>query len=310
MKRAEIKSAIDKLIPDKEMEKRVAEKISQKQYNKFSMKRMAALAATVAIVTTFGILGHKLVEKKATTPPVASTSGEGINIPKIELSNEKNAKASMKALIVYEGKIYIESGTKISPENGKKLLGEKLGTTKGNIDEWSKQKDYAVEFASTIGIAEVYSVKGYDKSFRIMTYTNQEGMVNVQFFECFNGITIKSGEDVFGKLKIENNISSATLERFESWNNNKQEYTKLKNLQSLNSFIKELKNTIPYTQERLMNLFDDQGDANQKFIYMTLKDGSEVQLRLFKNGYVFYDSSHCFFKMDNEAFHKFWDELN
>jgi hypothetical protein len=111
-------------------------------------------------------------------------------------------------------------------------------------------------------------------------------------------------------LKIENNISSATLEKFESWNNNKQEYTKLKNLQSLNSFIKELKNTIPYTQESLMNLFDDQGDTNQKFIYITLKDGSEVQLRLFKNGYIFYNSSHCFFKMNDEAFHKFWNELN
>lgn len=309
MNKADIKNAIEKLVPDKEMEQRLLEKISQKQYNKFPLKRMASIAASLVIVVSLGILGHNLTEKKTTTPPNTISSEDGINIPKIELPKNTNAKADMIGLIVYQGRIYTQTGTRINPESAEKLLGEKLGTTKGNIDEWSKQKDYAVEFASSIGKADVYSVKGYDKSFRIITYDKREGTIYAEFFECFNGITIRTGADVFDKLKIENNIKSAKQEKFESWNYNKQQYKELEKLQTLNSFVNELKNTIPYTQESLSYLFNDQVDTKQKIVYIFLNDGSEVQLRLFKDGYVYYNNSHIFFKMENKAFDKLWSEL-
>jgi hypothetical protein len=309
MNKADIKSVIGKVVPDKEMEQRMTEQVLQKPYKKFDFKKIASVAASIVIVASLGILGYKLTDKKDTYPPVTASSGQGIYIPKIELSNKSNGKADMIGLIVYQGRIYTQSSTRISPDNVKKLLDKKLGTTKGSIDEWSKQKDYDVEFASSIGKADVYSVKGYDKNYRIMTFDEKEGTIYAEFFECFNGITVTKGDDVFGKLKIENNISSAKLEKFESWDNNKQQYKALKNLQTLDTFISKLKNTTPYAQESLSNLFTDQGDTNQKFIYITLKDGSQVELRLFKDGYVFYGSSHIFFKMDNKIFNKLWDEL-
>jgi hypothetical protein len=58
----------------------------------------------------------------------------------------------MMPLIVYNGRVYTLSGAAINLENGKKILGERLGTTKGNIDEWSKQDEYCKELASTVGI--------------------------------------------------------------------------------------------------------------------------------------------------------------
>lgn len=70
-------------------------------------------------------------------------------------------------LIVYNGKIYTQTNSLIKPAAAKALLGEKLGVTKGNIDEWSSQKAYAEELASTISHANIYSVMGYDRDFRI-----------------------------------------------------------------------------------------------------------------------------------------------
>ena len=309
MNKADIKNVIEKLVPDKEMEQRLSKKISHKQYNKFSFKSMASIAASLVIVVSLGIIGHNLTVEKTTTPTSTISSEYSINIPKIELPKNTNANADMIGLIVYQGRIYTQTGTRINPESAEKLLGEKLGTTKGNIDEWSKQNDYAVDFASSIGKTDVYPVKGYDKSFRIMTYDKREGTIYAEFFECFNGITIRTGDDVFGKLKIEGNIKLAKQEKFESWNYNKQEYKELKNLQSLNNFVSELKNTIPYTQESLSYLFNDQGDTNQKIVYIILNDGSEVQLRLFKDGYVYYNNSHVFFKMENKVFDDLWNEL-
>ena len=309
MNKADINNVIGKLVPDKGMEQRLSEKILQKQHIKFPLKRMASICAGLAIVVSLGVLGNNLLEKKTNTSPNIISSAEGIYIPKLELPKDTNSKADMMGLIVYQGRVYTQTGTKISSDSAKKLLGEKLGTTKGNIDEWSKQKDYAVELASSIGKQDVYSVKGYDKGFRIMTYMKIDGTIYSEFFECSNGITVKSGADIFSKLKIENNIKEAKYEKYDSWNNNKQLYKEFGKLQVLNSFVNELKNTVPYTQESLTYLFDDKVETKQKFVYITLNDGSQVQLRLFKDGYIYYDNSHIFFKMEKEAFDKLWNEL-
>lgn len=309
MNRAEIKSAIEKLVPDIEMEQRLCKSVSQKQYNSPSLKSMTIIAASFAIVVSLTLFGHNHMNKKIASAPDKASLVAGVYIPDIKLPEKTGTASYMIGLIVYQGRIYTQCDTRISPESAEKLLGEKLGTTKGNLDEWSKQKDYAVELASSIGKADVYTVKDYDKSFRIMTYVKEGDSIYAQFFECFNGTTIKSGNDIFSKLKLENNIKSAKLETFESWNNNKKQYKEIKNLQAVNNFVNELKNTIPYTQESLSYLFNEQGNSNQKFIYLTLKNDSEVQLRLLKGGYILYASSHVFCKMEDKVFNEIWSEL-
>jgi hypothetical protein len=329
MNGADIKNVIEKLVPDKEMEHRISEKIVKKQHNKFPFKQIASIAASLVIVISLGILGNNFLTGTQKSTGSSNSNGlssnsnsngstdgssslasvEGIFIPEIELPKDTNAILDMIGLIVYQGRVYTQTGTKISAESAEKLLGDKLGTTKGNISEWSKQKEYAVEFASSIGPSDVYSVKGYDKSFRIMTYEKIDGTIYAEFFECFNRIVVKTGADLFDKLKIENNIKAAKHEKFESWNNNQQQYKEITNLKALNSFVSELKNTIPYSQKSLSYLFQKEGEGNRKIVYITLNDGTEVQLILFKDGYIYYSSSHIFFKMENSAFNKLLNEL-
>lgn len=311
MNKSDIKRVIGKLEPDNGMKYRLSEKIMLKQHNKFVLKPIVSIAVSLVMVICLGILGYYFVEKKPNTSPTSPhmiDSTAGIYIPKMELPKGTNTSMNMIGLIVYQGRIYTQTGTEISPESAEILLGEKLGTTKENIDEWSQQDDYTVEFASTIGIQDVYSVNGYDKNFRIMTY-GINSTIPARFYECLNGITVKTGADVFDKLKIENHVITAKYENYDSWNNNKQQYKELPELNILNNFINELKTTIPCTTESLLNIWEDRSEPNQKFIYITLNDGSEVGLRLFKDGYIHYAYYNILFKMENQTFNKLWNEL-
>lgn len=318
MNKNDIKRVIGKFEPDKGMEYRLSEKIIKKSNKKFVFRPVVSVV-TFAMVICIGILGFNLIIKKsdkfvdkrpdANLNTVNSTTA--VNIPKAELPKNTNSTIMMDmiGLIVYQGRIYTQTDTKISVESAENLIDEKLGTTKGNIDEWSKQDDYAVEFASTVGMQDVYSVKGYDKSFRIMTYLKQNGsLYDAQFYECLNGITIKTGADIFDKLKIESNIKTIKYETFESWNYAKHQYKEIGNTKALNSFVSELKNTIPYKQESMSYLFESQ-DENQKFINIILNDGCQVQLRLIKGGYIHYSFLPAFFKMNDESFNALWNEL-
>lgn len=315
MNKSDIKSAINKLIPGSAMEHRISEKVLGKQQRNMCLKPFVSIAASLVVVIFIGVFGVSFWKDKhdnSSRPnsPLAFVDSNGaVNIPKIQLQKKSDSKANMIGLIVYQGRIYTRNEEWIEGKSAERLLGEKLGTTKGNINEWSSQKDYAVELASTTGIQDVYSVRGYDKSFRIMTIFKANGENYGEFYECLNGITVKTGADVFDKFKIENNIKCAKYEKYESWNNNGQQYLEVLKLEAVNSFAMELKNTKPYTQESMSDLFFQEGNDKQKFLYIILKDGSEMRLRLFSAGYVFYTNAHLFFKMDNNAFNRLWNEL-
>jgi len=314
MNKFDITGAIDKLIPDNEMKKRLSEKILKKRHNNFFLKTIVSIAASLVMFISLGLLGYTSQDQKTIISNSTENSTEGIFIPKIELPSS-DSTSCMKGLIVYQGRVYIPATTIISSETVDSFLGEKLGTAKGNIDQWSQQDDYATEFASTTKMQDVYAVNGYDKNFRIMTYMKIDGTIESQFFECFNDITVKNGADVFDKLKIEknlkteNNILTSKYANFEKSENEKQKYYMYTTLQVLNDFVNELKNTIPYAQESLSYLFNDTSEINQRSICIYLNDGSQVELRLFKEGYIYYGSSHIFFKMESPVFNKLWNEF-
>lgn len=301
MKTSDIKRIIDKMEPDAGLQERLA-----KNMKKSTNKRFVSIAAGLVVLILVTTLATQLIGNNKGKNNDKLASNEGVYIPKLELQEDTNIKASMIGLIVYQGKIYTQ-GSMINPEDAKNLLGEKLGTTKGNITEWSKQEDYAVELASTIGIQDVFEVKGYDKAFRIMSYQEIDGEIYAQIFECLNDMTIVIGSDLYKKFEIENNIKEVAYESFDSWNNGKLEYQPMTNIEGLNDFLIALGAATPYEQETLSNLFEDQSEGNQKFVYITLKDGTSVELRLFKDGYVFYTGAHIFFKVDTIAFESFWN---
>ncbi|WP_308891827.1 hypothetical protein [Candidatus Desulfosporosinus nitrosoreducens] len=255
------------------------------------------------------------VSPAALLPQVTNDQTTGIFVPKIQLPGGKlpgdiEPAAKMTGLIVYQGRIYVQSSAAAELNNAAKLVGEKLGTTKGNLTDWSTQSDYALELASTVGVQDVYTVKGYDKSFRIMTYGALNGQTYANFFECLNGITVKTGNDLFGKFKIENNIASLNYEDFASWNSGRDNYKTLTHCDQLAGFLAALENSVPHEQESLAYLFAEQDSSSQKFLQLKLKDGTEVNLRLFKDGYVYYNGVNIVFQVEDSAFAGLWTELN
>jgi len=236
-----------------------------------------------------------------------------VSIPKIQLPKASGVTtAKMMPLIVYKGNIYIYTTIEISSENAKNLLGRKLGNTKGNIDEWSTQTDYSNEFASNIGVTDVYSVNDYDEAFRIMTnITIENGKNYPEFYECLNGITIKNGEDILSKLKLQGNIVQARFQTFNDWNNGTGTFYTINDTDLLNNLLTELNKSTPYLPEDIeYSLGDYRNNDECKEVFFDLKDGSKnVTLTILKSGYVYYGYPRIYLKIDDKFCEKLWDKL-
>ncbi|MVX66038.1 hypothetical protein GKZ28_20375 [Clostridium chromiireducens] len=241
-------------------------------------------------------------------------SDNEVYIPRFELPTEDTrVAAKMIPLIVYNEKIYTRSPIKINSKNAKNLLGKKLGTTNSNINELSSNSEYSTEFASNIGVTDVYSVNGYDEGFRIMTnITLPDGTSYPEFYDSLNGISIKTGADFFGKLKLQNNILSAKFQTFDDWNNGNGISYSINDFNLLNSFVDSLDKSIPYLPENIEPLLGDYGNnENCKKITLNLKDGCEnLTFTVLKSGYVYYNSPNVYFKIDGKIIEEIWDKLS
>lgn len=311
-----IKQEISKIEIPKELSERSKMGIFQakKEMNR-SRKRnyyfgiLASAGLLISIGVTALLNNDSTPNNAANNPTPSVTKDGGVKIPAIQLPKD-TSNAKMIGLIVYNGKIYTNASTVINGEDAKALLGEKLGTTKGTIDEWSKQEAYAEEFASTTGIADVYTVKGYDKNFRIMTYFEQEGTIYAEFYENLNGITVQSGADVFGKVKIAGNISAAQYRIFSDWDNSIENYHPITDMAIVNTFVEELNSTKPLPrQENSDPIGDYRDDENYRELILNLNDGTRVRLTLLKDGYIYYGFMGVYFKMNDEVFSKMWNLL-
>lgn len=239
---------------------------------------------------------------------VASNVGNtGIYVPPIILNPNSGIHGKMLALVVYNGKVYTQSATEIDTKNIANFMGEKLGCSVNSIDEWNVKDKSSEEFASNIGEQDIYTVKGYDPSFRIMSYLKIEGQEYAQFFDCLNGITIKSGNDVFGKLNLVNNVESVKFISFDDWNNGIDNYIDFKDINLLNEALSELKNAVPYNLEDIESDIENSrnNDGFRQFD-LKLKDGSELKLTVYKNGYVLYGYTNIYFKVDSSVIDKLW----
>jgi hypothetical protein len=286
-----------------------AKKEMNNDRKRYNVKGIGIAAALLVSIGTFTLFNNDL-NNTANNPntPVVTEDG-GVNIPAIQLPVE-NVSASMIGLIVYNGKIYTQTRTEINAEAAKDIIGEKLGTTKGTIDEWSEQEAYDEEFASTVGKADVYSVKGYDKDFRIMTYKEQDGKIYAEFYENLNGITINNGKDVFGKLNIKGNISSAHYRTFSDWNNSINNYQPITDMETLNTFVTELNESKPIPRGQNSDpISNSRTDEQFRELSINLDDGSTVRLTLLKDGYIYYGFMGAYFKMDEDVFLKMWKQI-
>ncbi|WP_434751143.1 hypothetical protein [Paenibacillus amylolyticus] len=329
------KKAVDQMKTDHQMKKRIEQNVNVQRQTTKRPRKSLYIAASVVVAASIGLAAPTVWQQwgGTTTPAkeVALNTGgvakgsvtEGqtviktensnivpVEIPKIELPNgdNQNIKADMIGLVVYHGNVYTESATTVEGADALALRGEKLGKTTGGIHELSGQDDYK-ELASTIGTADMYTVKGYDSDFRMMSYTEIDGQVYAQLFDKTNDISVSGLSDLLGKLNIKDHVTAAQWEGFDSWNNGLQQLQQLPVDDSLNSFIEKLSLAAPVAaspelQERLY------GKEDRKMLYLTLDDKTKVQLVLFgEEGMVRYGQAPVFFKVEQEAFQQFWNSL-
>lgn len=274
------------------------------------------LTVTAIFIVFSGIFiwwnNGNFLNKIISNPDTLTVNKDGsVNIPAIELYVDENSDSDMVGLVVYKGKIYTQAESKIKSKNAEAMKGNKIGTAKGTIDEWSTQKDYDEELASTYGNADVYTVKGYDEDFRIMMIGDWGEELYVEFFENLNGITVNSGEDVFGKLNMMNHATSAEWRSFDDWYYSTNHSQPIADMKVIHTFVEALNQTKPLIIEYdSTSPIQSKNNENYKELIVHLDDGVAVRLSLYKDGYIQYgDMIDVFFKMDDEVFSQLWEQL-
>lgn len=284
------------------------------------LKWGSAAACFVLIIGAGALILPKVIDGKVGTSGQSETESqeaqsdnavEGVYIPAIELPDAESAAAmDMIGLVVYQGRIYTqaeyyfgEAAEKIEP-----LVGEHLGTAKGNIDEWSSQDEYSAEFASTVG-GEVYSVNGYDTSFRICIYgkyedENHNHTVWIQFLDCLNGITLRTGAELFqDRLHISERTEAVLLENHGDENSTEENLpTADIDQNAWSDFWYQADNS------EIIRIWNYGAQNNQALLILSMSDGTVIRLRLIEGGYVGYDAlGEYFVKISEETFNAVYD---
>ncbi|QHQ60341.1 hypothetical protein Ana3638_05775 [Anaerocolumna sedimenticola] len=296
-----------------------------------NLKKYVLSAASVAVIIAAGTAAMNLTNNSnnfsgnggtgayiaENTVTTESAKSQGITVPVVEIpAQNTQVKARMLPLFVYKGHIYVQSATSFETPDGMtlnkdevlSLRGDYLGKTKGSIDEWSSQADYAKEFASTIGEGDVYTVKGYNPDHRLMVYYEyQDGGFGCELYDSYGGMTLNSGADYFNLLNLKGNVLSYQWESYNSWNNGMNEVNEEDTSDVFNTFLDSLYTSVPIG-ENIDMLTENTDYDSQKFVDIKTKDHLITSLRLFKGGYV-YDSQVGFFKVDDAAFNAFWNTM-
>lgn len=304
--------------------------VNIKEKNKFNYPLALAALAVLSIFTGTAFNRDKLDTKGSVANNNNTVieqsnenkkTGDGYYIPKIQIAeNDSKVQACRIATLVYKGRVYTIGSANITLEEGKALMGEKLGVTwdlSNHIEDNGTSAGYIDlekldDFATFGGGEEVYTVKGYDQSFRLITHSNNEYGESISLWECLNDMTLNNGNDVFGKMNIKDNLSSLKWDTFSNWNNGAPSLKELTIDETVNTFIGAVYDSTPASldSEELSEIFLQEGDDKQKFMYLKLNDGTPVELRLFSNGYIFYSGLNGFvFKVDDTAFNKMWEYL-
>lgn len=256
----------------------------------------AALAACAAIALIVWQPREASETKPAESAPAASsasTAGNGVFAPAepfepvyippdpMPEAPEAGMAADMIGFFIHDGRMYTQTTQYV----GASLLGERVASVTGDIDEWSGAEEY-VEGASSVA-GEVFAVNGYDEGFRLALVTD----TGAELYDCLSGISLSSGADLFeSRLHIENAVAAwCVADEDWEWELDSRRYIELEALE-------------PFVATLLASPMQDWGrgsengdiydfDYAEAHLYLELADGAVVPLRLFENGCVKYDGS-------------------
>ena len=264
-------------------------------------------AAAACILLAVGV-GALLPRSEPITEPIPEThtlpapvqSETGVWIPPIELPKpEEAAMADMRALVVVDGNLYTQGETYYDDDAARvePLLGEKLGDATGTIDCFSDDSEYEKPFASTLA-GEVYTVQGYDADFRVaVRNVDSEGRLSVWFLNHLNGIYLNTGADLFEtRLHLRGNVAALQWQAHADWDWNRggmqdaalseETWSAFLDAVDAGEFVNTWQPDTPFYEGRPNSSIYD--TPNQAHLFLTMTDGSRVELRLFEGGYVGY----------------------
>ncbi|MDL2218063.1 hypothetical protein LJC27_05335 [Christensenellaceae bacterium OttesenSCG-928-M15] len=293
--------------------KYVQEAEQYKKKSRSSFIKWGAAAACLCLLLVVAA-ARAIVPNAPAALDEVPNAGHALLVPAIELpeDGDEEIQMSMIALIVYKGHVYTQTSWYDGEEGERveRLVAERLGYAKGGINEWSKQGDYAVEFASTV-VGDVYALEGYSPAFRICIkgYDEDENgnkTPNVQFFENLNGIGITTGRDLFGdRLGMLEKWEYIEYQEHSNWDNGAPDYV-FHRLQSvsgeeIDAFMEALyAGEFEYVYESDPDFYFN---SRQTHLFIHMDDDTVVELRLFEGGYVGYQHMGWYFvKMPGEAF--------
>lgn len=243
----------------------------------------------------------------------SANADTGIHIPAVELPDTTaGVEFDMIGFVVYNGGIYTEAENYYGAEALKidNLIGKYLGYATGSINEWSTQEEYAEEFASSVA-GKVYEVIGYDTDFRVCIREEVEDenggkQLYIQFLDRLNGITLKTGEDLFEtRLHLRDRIATIQWQSHDDWN-----YAE-GNIQNADidadlweEFLNQVdKGSFVYTWDSEISNNTVYDTENQAHIILTMEDGTVVRIHLIEGGYVGYDAlGYYFVQIPGEVF--------
>ena len=258
---------------------------------------VAALAACAAIALIVWQPREASETKPAESAPAASsaaTAGNGVFVPAepfepvyippdpMPEAPEAGMAADMMGFFIHDGRMYTQTTQYV----GASLLGERVASVTGDIDEWSGAEEEYVEGASSVA-GEVYTVRGYDEGFRLALVTD----AGAELYDCLSGISLSSGADLFeSRLHIENAVAAWCVPDADwEWELDSRRYIEL---EALEPFVATLLASPMQDWDRGSengDIYDF--DYAEAHLYLELADGAVVPLRLFENGCVKDDGS-------------------
>lgn len=144
------------------------------------------------------------------------------------------------------------------------------------------------------------------ENFRLCVYLSSGDKQWLQFLDNYDGIGLNTGADIFEKrLHITGNVESVTYMAHSDWNEgNTSDYQDLTDVteEQFEDFLTELCSS-PFKRINFDGNPDFYNAEAQGHLYLNMKDGTRIELRLIEGGYVGCQSlGGIFVKMPGELF--------
>lgn len=230
-----------------------------------------------------------------------SDHADGVTIPKREVSLSAGQSGEMLRFFIYQGNCYFEYDRIYDDVD---IIGKRLGTATGLIDEWTPQDGY-VELAGSVK-GNFYEVKGYDPSF-MLCMKDADGSIFLYVRD--SGLTLKYGSELYtDRLHLDGNYASVQYESYDSWYEGRHE------LYQLNASDDLIRDFIDGLNAAEFAPYDETEDIYSKtasyHLYFKMQDGTTVHLLLWKDGYVIYQGLWgAYVQLQKDSYNKLLEVL-